>query len=567
MTTDKKQTGQLINIIFAVILAAFCFVGVNRGIDITDSGYNLGNFTYLEGLDGMWFYSTLFANFLGKLIVLLPFGNTMLGAGIYLRLLRAVFIVWLYFFFVKKVQIGRPVSLAGCILALAMCWAPTYGVYHYLGYYLFAIAIALLYTGLEKEKDQYLFVAGVVLGINVFVRLPNICEAALIIAVWWYLYTSGRKFGEICQKTGACVLGFCLSIGIVFIGLLVTGHVKDYFSGLGDLFTMSGEDERYGVWFTIRNLIDSYTCVWYWLIPVALAAIALFVLGFFPKKFKILYHGLAVAGMGVVYLWFYKTRLFDYNFRSYSSMYLFGVVILIVCIFLLLAGTFGKSFSPGIKMLCVSSLVSILVTPLGTNNSLYCVLNNMFILFPMAIYVAVKLGEKQRLYVLRTGILTLLSLYVAQMIAFGCIFTFREKQPPQTAKVTNNSVMQGMKTSKELAAFYETVGDIWEEKNLREAEILTFGDVPGFAYYYGSKPALSSTWPSLNSYSNEKFEVEMKELAGRMRDKGAKVVCVTDFYLDKDGKKQEILKNFLSEYEFESVYSDLGYTIWLQKEK
>ncbi|MCQ2519001.1 MAG: hypothetical protein MJ107_00575 [Lachnospiraceae bacterium] len=576
----KDKTNRIFgkyDIVFPVIIFLFCFINVNKGLDITDAGYNLGNFTYLKGLDGMWYYSTLLANFAGWLIVRLPFGRYMLAVSIYLRIIRGIFAVCLYRFFTKRVKMGKMVSFVGIILSLALCWAPAYGVYHYMTYFLFAIAAMLLYMGLSAEsesgKRKYLILAGVVLALNVFVRFPNVCEMALIIAVWWYCIISKEKFGEIINKTLLCAFGYVGTLAAVFTVIAVTGHMGDYIQAIKDLFSMTDESERYGIRFTIRNLIDSYTCVWYWLIPIAIGFAGLIVMGvlFCKLKNKSVKHNwmlaagnaVAVAGISVIYCWFYKTELFDYNFRSYSSMYLFSVVILIVCLALMVYGLFSKTFDDLEKMLFAAAVVITMITPLGSNNSIYAVINSLFLLFPLALHVSVKFWKKEKTLYLGTGIVALMGFYIVQMILFGCFFTFREKQPAQDTKVLGNKTITGMETTEDNARLLFDVKDILDKNGLNEAKILTFGDVPGFAYYMGLKPALSSTWSSLPSYSAEKFAGQLKGLEGMIAEKGEKVVVITDSYLDEAGKKQDILKEFLKKYNYKEVYSEQGYIVWL----
>lgn len=553
--------------IYPIVLLLFGFVTLNMGIDITDSGYNLGNFTYLSDLDRMWYYSTLLANFLGWVIARLPFGGCMLGMAVYLRLVRAAFVYYVYRFLAKETKVSAHNAFLGLLLSLALCWAPIYGVYHYLTYYLFTAAAIELYKGLKKDKRINLAVAGILLALNVFVRFPNICEVALIVAVWWYFVAAKRSFKEAFSATMTCVAGYFGTL-VVFFGIIaIRGNLGLYINSIKELFAMTGESERYGMWFTIRNLINSYTCVWYWLIPVAIGFTGLIILGFFPEKFKKVYYGIAVAGIAVVYAWFYKTKLFDYNFRSYSSMYLFGVVMLIVFMGLFLYGCFSKSYEPEEKLLFVASIVFMFVTPLGSNNSLFVVLNDLFLIAPMAIYIASSFYGQKRLSPLSVGIMTLTGIFIVQMVFFGTMFTFREKQPVQDTYVSGLETVKGMRTTESNGAFLEDIAQIWEKEGLIEApdqtRVLTFGDVPGIAYYTKTRPAMSSSWPSLPSYSVEKFTAGMKELEGLVEENGITVVCVTDFNLDAEGEKQDILKEFLEKYSYEEVYSDYGYTVWL----
>ena len=76
--------------LFPAILLIYAFIGINRGIDITDVGYNLGNYKYLSELDGMWFYSTFLANIIGALFTHLPFSVLPVGLQIFCKRNRSV---------------------------------------------------------------------------------------------------------------------------------------------------------------------------------------------------------------------------------------------------------------------------------------------------------------------------------------------------------------------------------------------------------------------------------------------------------------------------------------------
>nr|MCR4933930.1 hypothetical protein [Lachnospiraceae bacterium] len=66
-------------IVFIGLIVIMAFVKVNKGLDITDSSYSLSNFVNIHKLDSMWYFSTFYANLLGRIFTVLPMGNTMLG--------------------------------------------------------------------------------------------------------------------------------------------------------------------------------------------------------------------------------------------------------------------------------------------------------------------------------------------------------------------------------------------------------------------------------------------------------------------------------------------------------
>ncbi len=559
--------------LFPAILLIYAYLGVNRGIDITDVGYNLGNYKYISGLDGMWYYSTLLANLLGAAITHLPFGQTMLGVSVYCATIKAIFALCAYVFFVRSGKILREAAFLGMFTSLSLCWAPQVCLYHYLSYYAFFVIAAIIFIALTgKKKENLLILAGVLVALSILIRFPNICYMALIVPVWWHSFLVKDKFFDVLRKTVKCIIGVLVTLIIVVYTFLCTGRMGEYIKGIKELFSMTDESERYGIRFTIVNLINSYTCIWYWLIPIALASVLLMVLGLLKFKgilgSRVLYNAFAVLGMAVIYLWYKKTLLFDYDFTSYSSMYLFGVVILTIMLILFVITALCSRFSDRLRLLSALAIVIQMITPFGTNNSLYVVLNSLFFLMPVAFMIIAELARFKPTRYLHTGLVVLFLFFSVQMAFFYKGFTFREKQhEPQDTYVEGNAVLKGMRTTASNAALLMDLTDLWNENGLTEYpyEVLTFGEMPGIAYYMSTKPALSSTWPTLDSYSVEKFTLKMKELGPMMSEKGMRYVIVTDDSIEREGAKQEILKNFINENGYITIYDDRGIKVWLRE--
>lgn len=58
--------------------------------------------------------------------------------------------------------------------------------------------VLLLYRGIcttqEKIKSRYLLLAGICLGANVAVRMPNVVQAAFILALWYGAWSKKGRF-------------------------------------------------------------------------------------------------------------------------------------------------------------------------------------------------------------------------------------------------------------------------------------------------------------------------------------------------------------------------------------
>ena len=185
------------DIIFPIILVLVGMCKVGRGFDISDTGYNYGNYVNLTGLDNMWYCSTFLANIVGRLFTFLPYGHTLIGLNIYTGLIKCAIVLASYFFFRKKVGLPGGVVFFGELIAVSLCWCPTALIYNYLSYLLFFLGAMFLYRGLTTEKNRFLIIAGVFLGVNIFVRFPNICEMGLIAGLWYWCFIKKYKFIEL----------------------------------------------------------------------------------------------------------------------------------------------------------------------------------------------------------------------------------------------------------------------------------------------------------------------------------------------------------------------------------
>ncbi len=560
---------KIVKWVFPIILVVFSYIRITRGVDYTDTGYNLGNYTYLDRLDRMWFWSTLFSNYIGWGVVRLPGGSTLLGANVYFGIIKTGFVLFSYFFFTKKMKFHREVVFIAEVISLGLWWLPNAGLYHYLSSVLFAVGAVLVYEGLVLEREMYFIFAGVVLALNVFVRFPNLVQAGLIVVAWGWAVLTKQTFKKCMRITGKCIAGYVGTLAIVFGIIAATGNFMQYVDAIKSLFAMTGDAKKYGSVFMLVNLFNSYTCVWYYMIPIVLGAVVLMVVAFIPDKFRVFGYIASVCGYIVVYVWEYTRpdKLFDYNFRSYSSIYLYMVVILCIIVGLLVLGLFVRSFSKELRIWCLIALVIQMITPIGSNNSLYAVMTNLFFILPVALMVLTEIGGIKIFRFVHSGLWVFMLLFMAQCIAFGSTYAFRDGfLSPVSVKVNGIRTLEGMRTEAINAEFLERVEKVWEQYDLSHYQIITFGELPGFAYIYESMPAISSTWPTLDSYSAEKFEKELDFQSVLIKEKGYRIVVCTDRQIQNEGIKQDILKNFLQENNFTVIYDEDNLFIWIQEE-
>ncbi len=557
---SKKAYALTVGILFPVILAVFSLCKSNLGLDITDSAFSPYNYRHLGDLDNMWFSSYLFTNFLGAFFALLPFGNTMLGLNICTGLVKAMLVLLSYFFFVKELKIKKEYVFLAVLTATGLCWCPVTVMYNYLTYLFFFLGTAFIYMGLVRGKDRFLFTAGIFLGLNVFVRFPNVCEAGLILAVWYYLALKKEKFSEYLKKTGVCLGGYVTGLVPGILTVVFTRGLGAYIDGIKALFAMTEEATSYTATGMLSNIVRTYISAWpYTELTILLLLMLVLTSLVFPHKLEWLRYILATL-VSLILLWMLKRKgMFDFNYSAYSSIYYPGILLTEISVVFLVFNLFRKKNEGSEKLAAVLSLVTILITPLGTNNGLYANINYMFWVFPVFLFFLFRAERIDRYFrPLYFGLFILFSALTFQSFFFGLKFTFRDGQTGKLdTKVTGSPVVSGMKTTKGNAEDLEGLFAVWNGNSNKDAGVLLYGNVSGLGFYLDADAAIGSAWPSLDSYTADTFKAEIDRISSENKLPMA-IIGNEEWDKIEDGgdlnRKQTILKEYLGNSGYKTVY-------------
>lgn len=582
MLFDNKIWNNVTNTLFPIILVFFALMHIGEGVTVTDTGYNYGNFVFMNSLDDMWKFSTYLANVVGSFFTKLPFGQTMIGLNLYTGLLKVAIALLGYFFCIKVCKIRREIAFLGEVMALGLCWCPTALIYNYLTYLLFGLGAMFLYEALVYKKYIFFVFAGVALGINMFVRLPNVAEVALIVVVWFCGIYYKDKLGEIVKRTLLCVMGYMLGVGTVFIYILCRYGLKRYVDGITALFAMTDEAGSYTVKAMLIDMAQIYIQYSKWFFgAIGLVLIGMIFFNLFGKKFtvfKCFTYG--AVTLGLVYL-YYRKGMFDFNYRGYMSIFAWGVMALTFCLVFFAFRIFFTKRKKEEVVIETIVCVIIFVTPLGSNNHLYSPINNLFLIAPYFLHCVwdllsdpksgIMIGkfELSRLpYKITVALFTCLLLF--QSILFGMNFVFRDglSGEARTFRVEGNEVLAGMYTTKENGEDLQELQHYLSENRLVGSRAILFGNVPALAFYYELTPALSSTWPDLQSYSYEKFATEIQQLSkqgstplvvlsANTQDVGSEENAVESLK-----KKWVCLNTYMEENSYQEVFANDAFKVY-----
>ena len=582
MNTDMTKSAAFKNYIenglFIVLLAFYPLILINQGLDVLDTTYSLANFQYFASMDSTWMVATFLSNVAGYLMMHLPLGDTLQGMYFYTALVQSVIALAVYL--VMRKRISAPLVFVGEWIALGLCWCPSTVLYNYLTYLLMTAGMLLLYNGILKDNRKYYIAAGICLGVNVAVRMPNVVQAAFIVALWYGAVVCGRTYKKTVQDTLRCILGYVVGFGVPFAAICIRYGIGAYPAMVQTMFAMTEQAVDYKPTAMITGMFRDYAVGLFWLIFAGICMAGGWLLFELQRRIfkdksgavcacRIIY----VAVLLVLLRFYWGKWVFTFHYYEYSSMYYPAVLLLLMAVFAAVYCLINKGVRTEQKIMAVLVLVQVFVTPLGSNNDLYPILNNLFLAVPFLLWVA-----KPKSFVWKAPLVLLIVFMLIQSTGFHMSFAFRdgEEGEARDTVLTMPSKAAGIYTNKDNAAWFEELVEYAQDTELSGREVILYGNLPGLSYLLDMPPALSTFWPDLDSYRMVEYERDM----GLLTEPPVIIVASPiAAYLNEDAdgmnwfgankealdadRKLQMLADYMSEHAYRETFANGRYVVYV----
>lgn len=600
----RKHRNFIERILFPVLLVLYPLLNIGWGVEVTDTTYSLANFEFFSTMDGTWTVATFLANVTGSIMMKLPFGNTLKGMYLYTSLVQSAAALGTYEILRRRIR--APLVLVGEWIAAGLCWCPSACLYNYMTYLFMTAGILLLYEGILREDRKYYAAAGVCLGLNVAVRMPNVVQAAFIAALWYDAAARRRPLRKTVQDTLCCAAGYAVGFGIPFAAICIRYGAGAYVSMVQTLFAMTDNAVDYKPTAMLTSMFGDYAVGLFWMAFACVCMAGGRIL--FAVRNKIFAQErrtkavclLIYLGVLLVLLRFYWGKgVFSFRYYDYSSIYYPAVLLLLVIVFAAVCCLFRKTVRREQKVLALLVLVQILITPLGSNNYLYPIINDLFIAAPFVLWTAYESsrrtgspGEGAKVsdaasgggpfaVVWRVPFVLLTAFVLIQSIGFHMVFSFRDgdKGEPREKILTKPVKAAGICTNPDNAAQLEELAEYAEDTGLIGREAVLYGNIPGLSYLLDMPSALSTFWPDLDSYLQSEFERDMAQITDCPVIIAASPVAA---YLDgdadgmerfgtdaeklgRDGKLQ-MLADYMDGHSYRRTFANDRYTVYVTEQ-
>ncbi len=595
-TMPLLQKG-LQNVVFPLILLLFPLIKANQGVDLMDTGYSLGNYRFFSAGGGVWTLLTFLANATGYLLSRLPFAGTMLGMKVYTGLLVSAMALLGYRFFMTKMPAW--LAFAGELSAIGFCWCPTVILYNYLTYFFFLLGAILLFRGLAGGRNGCLVAAGAILGINVMVRFPNnALEAGLILALWYYGGLKKKPVKKIARETGLCIAGYVVAFAVMVASVSLfygTGAFGDMITGV---FGMAGSASDYTLGEMLLAVLSAYGHGFKWMLYMFLCilpGIPFLVIweGRYPVLRKVIY----CVCIPVLFFVLGKWGMYNFKYYQKESALQWGAVFLLLAFMALGWVLFTRRMDDEWRLIGCIALITILITPLGSNNHIWPVLNNLFFIAPVILWVVYRFVRWGRAYLDATGKVPLfpvkamcagilIAFFIQAVgIGFGYVFFDGETGEPRSYRIAENKVLDGMLTTSLNAEVLEelTIFMTENQSEYGQKELILYGNIPGLSYYLNMPSAIYTTWADLDTNSLERLKTELVEITaekGSNKEERPLVIITpqldayladneqamdfwgTDVEFCKQDKKLSAIGDFLTENKYEQVFANEAFVVY-----
>jgi hypothetical protein len=243
-----------------------------------------------------------------------------------------------------------------------------------------------------------------------------------------------------------------------------------------------------------------------------------------------------------------------------------------------------------LKLWAVFLLVTIFITPLGSNNGLYPIINNLFVVAPISVILALEVykqfaekikDESQncgtQFVVKHITTYVMICIFVVSLL-YGINYVFHDyitigsvngDDKRVSVSLKSDSTANGLLTTSDKAEALEGLDEFLYENNLTEKELITYGNIPALSYIFNMKPAIYTTWGDLDSNPIGEIESDLNSLDGEDIDELPLIILGIDAINDlSDESKLEykkfiLIENFMADNNYTKVYENSSYCVYL----
>lgn len=556
-----------------LFLILYQLISVFGGFELCDSGF------YMTFYDQIWEApESVSYNFMyylsgivgGGLIRLMP------SAGLLeIRLLGVannMAIVYLLYRMLRG-HIHITAIIIGAILVVVSYIAMPMAFYNdLLTCLLYVVAIGYLLRGMDRDSYPYIIISGVVVGLNVFTRIPNLLGFGLIaLIILRSMYY--REPLVVALKRGVVfALSFIAAIGGMIALMRVWGHYSYFVANLEELTSIAGSDggsSSHSISSMIQAQLGSYYAVLRLGIKLLIPTGMILFINRVVTNRGLCYTLTALLLVAVGYLFYRENPLLPLS--------LFCIIGLV--------GNLLLTRSNEVRMLSWAGLLMMVLIPIGSDGGMF---NNgsviCWLAAPMAVSFYMTISQRPiwgvSIITVRGYMLLTLLLYGGvcgvKIVGEGCYFdggSILEKR----YTIDNERVSHIYTTQQRAAVINDLLVGIAPYLHKGEC-LLAYGSLPAVYYMTGTRPFAGCSWPELLTVEllSRRLDHYRGKLPIVLRQKfnslGSDTYLPHAGYLEDCGierghfnsnEKQRVVGRFVEKHQYQAVFENDYFVLYL----
>ena len=441
------------------------------------------------------------------------------------------------------------------------------------------LSIIVLQRGLIENNLKYLFLSGLIIGINVFSRLPNLSQFALILVfpMWYGLKDGGFK--AMIRPVSAFKLGFLSAFLLVYLMLLALGQLDIMKRAILSLFDIgSSEASSHNINDLLSIYVRNYVKIGFWTLVASIGLLTVF-------KLRHQINGGWVKSLGLILV-----LILSYGWFKIS--YVYGFYALgYIGLFTVKWSTVNKE----IHMICFMGLLMQFLLPFGSGGGITSIgYASLWLSLPLFFYVLQRWSEgdsilnqipKLRSYELKTFngqhfvLIFFLTFAVLKLISLSQQAYFDSGSRLDKTYSITSPFAKGIFTKKERADILNEVLEVLPNYVEANDYLLVYDKSPMIHFLTDTRPYMYNSWPWI--YDSASFK---KKLATAQRHRAElPVVLLQKFetivkfsepqqdYMSRNSKNTyyhnnniaATMQNFLEENDYKLSWSNDYFDIYI----
>lgn len=501
------------------------------GVDLCDTGYYL---TFFENIfkapesveyNFMYYLSGIAGGVLNALLPECGKWLAMRVAGIMCNVAIMVLLAWA----LRRVLPATAVILGFLMVVASLVQFPYTFNNDLMSALLWVATLVMTYNGLTRDSRRHLLLAGLMVGMNTFTRIPNVLAVGLAVMPFvahYYSHRSWRDSWRQCATMLAGILGGTLTVIVLMMAL---GHWGIFMQNMTDLVGVA----------TGNSGTASHNA----------GGMVMEMLGFYGQCLLV---GLKAFGLWCAF-WIVRRYVVSLELRRLSWLLITAMLIFfmtrqshimhplwVICV----TGLVWIVFKGGNRAVAAwLGLYMLLVFPLGSDGAT----NNGGIIAWMAAPVAAFFWQKRRNIIFP---LTFITVGLYQTLAVGAYF---DGGPlwHKTAFI-NDSRASLIRTTPERARIInETLAELAQYIDEGDT-LLCYGSIPMMNHLMGAVPAIGCSWPEL--LSAESLSKRLSQLDGECCDQHRYPAILRQKFNNLGPYWSEATDDYLSAYPHEDKF-------------